>query len=113
MTVTGLNILRTTPLTSFHSSNHLLRSYPTLLFNSHFAFTPPTALNPTLSVPQPKRRFHAGIVAMAASGPGPVHKSEEEWQAILSPEQFRILRQKGTEYVILPLTQSTFQFSLS
>lgn len=24
-------------------------------------------------------------------------KSEEEWRAILSPEQFRILRQKGTE----------------
>ncbi|KAK1439988.1 hypothetical protein QVD17_05813 [Tagetes erecta] len=35
-----------------------------------------------------------GIVAMAA----PVNKSEEEWRAILSPEQFRILRQKGTEY---------------
>lgn len=26
-----------------------------------------------------------------------VNKSEEEWRAILSPEQFRILRQKGTE----------------
>ncbi|CAN4112003.1 unnamed protein product [Withania somnifera] len=28
---------------------------------------------------------------------GPIQKSEEEWRAILSPEQFRILRQKGTE----------------
>jgi len=28
---------------------------------------------------------------------GPKEKSEEEWQAVLSPEQFRILRQKGTE----------------
>ncbi|XP_047334321.1 peptide methionine sulfoxide reductase B5-like [Impatiens glandulifera] len=28
---------------------------------------------------------------------GSVQKSEEEWRAILSPEQFRILRQKGTE----------------
>uniref|UniRef100_A0A0D6QXC7 Peptide-methionine (R)-S-oxide reductase n=1 Tax=Araucaria cunninghamii TaxID=56994 RepID=A0A0D6QXC7_ARACU len=27
-----------------------------------------------------------------------VQKSEEEWQAVLSPEQFRILRQKGTEF---------------
>ncbi|CAA6654158.1 unnamed protein product [Spirodela intermedia] len=27
-----------------------------------------------------------------------VQKSEEEWRAILSPEQFYILRQKGTEY---------------
>jgi len=29
--------------------------------------------------------------------PGPVQKSEEEWQAILTPEQFNILRLKGTE----------------
>lgn len=26
-----------------------------------------------------------------------ITKSEEEWKAILSPEQYRILRQKGTE----------------
>ena len=28
---------------------------------------------------------------------GSKQKSESEWQAILSPEQFRILREKGTE----------------
>ncbi|KAL2924441.1 K(+) efflux antiporter 3 chloroplastic [Bienertia sinuspersici] len=33
-----------------------------------------------------------------ASAPGSVQKSEDEWRAVLSPEQFRILRQKGTEY---------------
>ncbi|KAF8423283.1 Mss4-like protein [Tirmania nivea] len=27
----------------------------------------------------------------------PVHKSEQEWRAVLSPEQFRVLRQQGTE----------------
>jgi len=27
----------------------------------------------------------------------PIQKTESEWRAILSPEQFRILRQKGTE----------------
>ncbi|CAL5323309.1 unnamed protein product [Camellia sinensis] len=32
---------------------------------------------------------------MAANGS--IQKPEEEWRAILSPEQFRILRQKGTE----------------
>ncbi|KAM7260485.1 hypothetical protein ACFE04_016226 [Oxalis oulophora] len=30
----------------------------------------------------------------------PVEKKEEEWKAILSPEQFRILRQKGTELML-------------
>ncbi|CAH8388477.1 unnamed protein product [Eruca vesicaria subsp. sativa] len=46
-----------------------------------------------------RRGFHGGrITAMASSAPGSVNKPEEEWRAILSPEQFRILRQKGTEY---------------
>ncbi|KAB2580282.1 Uncharacterized protein DBV05_g1190 [Lasiodiplodia theobromae] len=27
----------------------------------------------------------------------PVQKSDEEWQAVLSPEQFRVLRKQGTE----------------
>lgn len=38
-----------------------------------------------------------------ADTPTSVQKSEEEWRAILSPEQFRILRQKGTEYVYIYL----------
>lgn len=39
-------------------------------------------------------------VAMASAGEPvtKVQKSEDEWRAILNPEQFRILRQKGTEY---------------
>lgn len=27
----------------------------------------------------------------------PIKKSEDEWQAVLSPEQFRVIREKGTE----------------
>ncbi|KAH6789875.1 methionine sulfoxide reductase B 2 [Perilla frutescens var. frutescens] len=49
-----------------------------------------------LSLNQGKKGFRSGIVAMAATGS--VQKSEEEWRAVLSPEQFRILRQKGTEF---------------
>ncbi|KAK2437189.1 peptide methionine sulfoxide reductase B5 [Trifolium repens] len=98
MKVTCFNILRTTtPLSSFNtkpiSSIHLLRSNPNLLSNAQFTFTPPT-----ISILHPKRTFRGGIVAMSAPTPGSVQKSEEEWQAVLSPEQFRILRQKGTEY---------------
>ncbi|XP_030464942.2 peptide methionine sulfoxide reductase B5-like [Syzygium oleosum] len=46
---------------------------------------------------RPRRGFRGGVV-VAMAAPGPVRKSEEEWQAVLSPEQFRILRLKGTEY---------------
>ena len=27
----------------------------------------------------------------------PIKKNDEEWQAVLSKEQFRVLREKGTE----------------
>ncbi|KAK6945887.1 Peptide methionine sulfoxide reductase MrsB domain [Dillenia turbinata] len=43
-----------------------------------------------------QRKSRVSTVAMAA--PGSVQKSEEEWRVILSPEQYNILRQKGTEY---------------
>jgi peptide-methionine (R)-S-oxide reductase len=49
-----------------------------------------------VSIYQTKRQFRGGgVIAMAA--PGSVRKSEDEWRAVLSPEQFRILRQKDTE----------------
>ncbi|KAF2584221.1 hypothetical protein F2Q70_00034803 [Brassica cretica] len=48
------------------------------------------------------RGFHGGrITAMSSPAPGSVNKPEEEWRAILSPEQFRILRQKGTDIWIV------------
>ncbi|ESR35908.1 peptide methionine sulfoxide reductase B2 [Citrus sinensis] len=52
----------------------------------------------SLRFEQNKRSFRGGVVLAVASGPASVNKSEEEWRAILSPEQFRILRQKATEY---------------
>ncbi|MED6169519.1 Peptide methionine sulfoxide reductase B2, chloroplastic [Stylosanthes scabra] len=101
------NILRTTPF-SLSSSNtksiisHLLQplhSPPTSLFNTQFTLLPLKTVTPPVSIHyQQKRRLRAAVVAMASNAPGSVQKSEEDWRAILSPEEFRILRQKGTEY---------------
>ncbi|KAJ6847583.1 peptide methionine sulfoxide reductase B5-like [Iris pallida] len=83
--------------------HQLLRTASTLLTPS----TPPI-LNPLLpkvnsltlsrlgKLPLLSIRRKKTTVAMASSSPA--QKSEEEWRAVLSPEQFRILRQKGTEY---------------
>ncbi|KAK7328055.1 hypothetical protein VNO77_22150 [Canavalia gladiata] len=97
----GFNILRTTstPLCSSKSKpifSTLLQPLPSL--STIFPTKPitPTLVISVSSIHRPKRGFRGGIVAMAA--PGSLHKSEEEWYAILSPEQFRILRQKGTEF---------------
>jgi peptide-methionine (R)-S-oxide reductase len=35
---------------------------------------------------------------MNSQGPAPLSLSEDEWRKRLSPEQYRILREKGTEY---------------
>ncbi|KAL5541235.1 hypothetical protein UlMin_042708 [Ulmus minor] len=79
-------------------------SLPASRFKTHFRISPrkPIASSVSsagfgVSFGRSHRSFRGGnFVAMAA--PGPVQKSEEEWRAVLSPEQFQILRQKGTEY---------------
>ncbi|KAF7843061.1 K(+) efflux antiporter 3, chloroplastic isoform X1 [Senna tora] len=106
-----INILRASPLSSSKTllllhpkPNPIFSSHlpPTSLFNSnsHSNILPSSPISATPFAPsslyQAKRPFRGGIVAMAA--PGSLHKSEEEWRAILSPQQFQILRQKGTEY---------------
>ncbi|KAE8668356.1 Peptide methionine sulfoxide reductase B5 [Hibiscus syriacus] len=122
----GLNILKMTPFPSSSSFSKALlltnvkpatfarcisscsinSSDPVLPCNSRlrFPFSSPKAISCSVSssgsggfLHQSKRRYRGSVVvAMAASGS--LQKSEEEWRAILSPEQFRILRQKGTEY---------------
>ncbi|WZZ75783.1 hypothetical protein YC2023_087153 [Brassica napus] len=80
---------------------------PSLPLATHrFSLSPSPNLN-LLRIPSSppsfsslRRGFRGGrITAMASSAPGSVNKPEEEWRAVLSPEQFRILRQKGTESV--------------
>ncbi|KAG4955811.1 hypothetical protein AAZX31_15G059000 [Glycine max] len=100
----GFNILRTTSISTPISSSKSKPIFSTLLRSSPSTIFPPKSVTPTTlfvsATPfftlHPKLGFRGGIVAMAA--PGSLRKSEEEWRAILSPEQFRILRQKGTEF---------------
>lgn len=110
----GSNILRGSPITSskaltifnprrakptFSKLPSTHNSLPTSLFSkTHFRISSlkPQTVGFGDSFCENRRILHSGsVVAMAALGS--VQKSEEEWQAILSPEQFRILRQKGTE----------------
>ena len=46
-----------------------------------------------------RRRAHRDAEHEAAPAPGDceVSRSEDEWRALLTPEQFRVLRQAGTE----------------
>lgn len=68
----------------------------TAAFTTSFTKAAAASRSSSSSIPFP--RLPLRTIAMASAGQGPVTKSEEEWRAILSPEQFRILRQKGTEY---------------
>ena len=61
---------------------------------SHLGLPAQRSLVPSQS-PSPAARF---TTAAAGDDGLTVQKTEEEWRAILTPEQFRILRLKGTEY---------------
>ncbi|XP_057737561.1 peptide methionine sulfoxide reductase B5-like isoform X1 [Arachis stenosperma] len=100
----GFSVLRATPLCSSDTTKpiffSILHSHPTST-TSLFTFPPPSTIIPTPLAASPGLHHHhlkrgGRFVSMAA--PGSLRKSEEEWHAILSPEQFRILRQKGTEF---------------
>ena len=90
----GSNILKLSPFSFSKTLVFPKTVFSKLLPSPQFAsFSPKTSYagGLRLSLPRSKRNF----VAMA--GPGSVQKSDEEWRVVLSPEQFRILRRKGTE----------------
>jgi len=64
---------------------HRIRLLSLITHAKPSAFLVSSATTPTLSI------------SSTAMTDGSNQKSESEWRAILSPEQFRILRQKGTE----------------
>ena len=55
------------------------------------------ALLGTIILSQSQTRQNEAIAAPAQTFE--ITKTEAEWQKILTPEQFRILRQKGTEQI--------------
>lgn len=85
-------------------------SIPTLI-RTLYAFTNTTAISRTfqrtLNSPPRTTIFRSsmpipflGALFSTASNRNmsfPVQKSDNEWQAVLTPEQFRVIRQKGTE----------------
>ncbi|KAF2680852.1 SelR-domain-containing protein [Lentithecium fluviatile CBS 122367] len=67
-------------------------------FNVSRLYNSPQRATTPRSMPLPIIRALFGSSAkMADNTKYPVQKTEGEWQAVLSPEQFRILRKKGTE----------------
>ncbi|XP_050211103.1 peptide methionine sulfoxide reductase B5-like [Mercurialis annua] len=106
---TNHNILKTKPNLFITTTKPTFSGHfpprPSPFSNTHFGFssTRPVfnsisgaGVGGCLSFYRKDRSFRGGVIAMAGSGS--VQKSEDEWRAVLSPEQFRILRQKGTEY---------------
>ncbi|KAF2825277.1 SelR-domain-containing protein [Ophiobolus disseminans] len=89
------NLLRTLHTVS-NTTGAFFRSTPAYTFGRTIYSTLPRAIL-YRSMP-----FFGGFLSSSRRMPDnttyPVQKPEGEWQAQLSPEQFRVLRQKGTEF---------------
>ncbi|MCJ1452307.1 Peptide methionine sulfoxide reductase B2, chloroplastic [Mycoblastus sanguinarius] len=86
-------LLRTITLTNITTSfTHLRPS----TFNQ---ISRPSIRNTTLLRSMPTIPFLSSLFSTTSKDMTdyPLKKSEDEWQAVLSPEQFRVIREKGTE----------------
>ncbi|KAF2452866.1 methionine-R-sulfoxide reductase-like protein SelR [Lineolata rhizophorae] len=88
---------------SFTSIVHAFNSFASFATRSAppppftVASTRPLARKSMPTIPFFGALFSSGSSTSSQNMSHPVQKSKEEWQAILNQEQFRILREKGTE----------------
>lgn len=79
------------------SNSTIYRASPTFAQLRTQLSRSPVALRASMPIPFLGALFGTSST-MADNTKYPVSKTEGEWQAQLSPEQFRIIREKGTEY---------------
>lgn len=81
----------------------MFKSALTRLPLRHISTSSARLAKPPTTKPLPTLAGLFGLSLFSTSSPttmpsnNPVQKSDQEWRAVLSPEQFRVLRQKGTE----------------
>lgn len=98
------NILRTLAFSNFtrpNTTSSILNSTPRLFSKNNYNNNINSSSSLSLYRSMPTLPFIGSLFSTSSSSRDmtdyPVKKSDGEWQAVLSPEQFRVIREKGTE----------------